>query len=89
MEVSEFPPPRLGDFQIWWIPRIPGKPFTKRVSTPEEGKLLLDVLAEYDLFLLENRLREDFAVVGGLSVYEDNGNPEDPSWYDYEEEYSE
>ena len=81
--------PQLGDLKVWWIPQIPGKRFEYEIKTIEEGELLLDALAEYDQFLYDNNHRTDYSNAGGIVVLEDNGNPEDPSWYDYEEEYSE
>ena len=67
--------------RVWWIPQVPGKPFTAEVSSLEEGRLLLDVLAAYDLFQLAHRIKPDFSNVGGLQAFsEETGDWED--WYD-------
>jgi hypothetical protein len=36
--------------RVWWIPQIPGEPFYVSVNSLEEAKLILNTLAEYDLF---------------------------------------
>ncbi len=63
--------PQEGDLQVWWIPQVPMKPFTHPVRSVDEGMQLLDALAKYDIFQLENNIKPDFANAGGLSVFED------------------
>jgi hypothetical protein len=65
--------------RVWWIPQIPGKPFLVPVANAPEAKKLLDVLAAYDIFQFENRIKPDYCNAGGLSVYEDG---EWTDWYD-------
>lgn len=65
--------------RVWWMPQIPMEPFTVEVKTIREGKLLLNTLADYDLFQLKNRIKPDFCNAGGLSVLEDG---EWNDWYD-------
>lgn len=58
------------ELRVWWIPQVGRcKPFHYKVRTLAEGKLLLDALAEYDLFQLKNNIKPDFANIGGLSVF--------------------
>jgi hypothetical protein len=57
------------------------KPFNFPVQTPDEACLLLEVLALYDLFQLENNVKPDYANAGGLNIYEDGDWVE---WYDQE-----
>ena len=67
--------------RVWWIPQVPGKPFMAEVTSVAEGRLVLDVLAAYDLFQLAHRVKPDFSNVGGLQVFsEEMGEWED--WYD-------
>lgn len=78
-----------GDLRVWWIPQIPGKPFRRSVKTLAEAKLLLETLADYDLFQLENKVRGDFSNTGGLHVFdkndtEDSRNGSWVDWYDDE-----
>ncbi len=61
---------KKGDLRIWWIPQVPMNPFHMEVNSITEGKLLLETLAKYDLFQLENNIKPDFANAGGLEIYE-------------------
>lgn len=68
-----------GDLKVWWIPQVPGARFEVPVHSLKEAKLLLDTLADYDLFQLEHRIKPDYCNVGGLMVYEDG------EWVDWED----
>jgi hypothetical protein len=68
--VSSTDTAKEGDLQIWWIPQIPGKSFLVPVASVEEAMKLLDVLAEYDAFQFNNRIKGDYCNAGGLNVYE-------------------
>lgn len=69
--------------KVWWIPQVPMKAF--EVAIPEGDNqiemaiLLLQTLADYDIFQLENNIKPDFSNVGGLSVLEDG------EWVDWED----
>lgn len=65
--------------RIWWIPQIPGKPFHVLVPNLVTAKLLLETLANYDLFQLEHNIKPDYSNAGGLQIFQD-GDWED--WYD-------
>lgn len=74
-----------GDLRIWWIPQIGcGAQFNVDVESPEEAKKLLTVLASYDMFQLEHRIKPDFCNAGGLCVYESDGDGgfDWCDWYD-------
>ncbi len=73
--------PNEGDLQVWWIPQVPCKAFEVPVKTREEAVLILDTLAYYDLFQLENNIKPDYCNTGGLNVFEDG---EWSTWYDEE-----
>jgi hypothetical protein len=66
-----YPEPQEGDLRIWWIPQIPMHPFFVPVENAQEGKLILRVLAAYDLFQLRHNVKPDYCNAGGLEVYED------------------
>lgn len=51
---------------VWWIPQVPMQAFRVNVKTVDEAKLLLDALAKYDLFQLENHIKPDYCNAGGL-----------------------
>lgn len=77
-----------GDLRVWWIPQIPGKPFVQHVATLVEAKLLLDMLADYDQFQLDHRIKPDYANAGGLEVFDARDTVDDHlcgewvDWYD-------
>lgn len=62
---------KKGAMRVWHIPQIPGKAFHVSVGNPEEAKKILDVLAYYDLFQFENRIKPDYCNAAGLEVFED------------------
>lgn len=74
-------PPSAGSLRVWWIPQIPMKPFTVSVESVAEARKLLDVLAAYDAFQFENRIKPDYCNAGGLSVFEDG------EWLDWTDEW--
>lgn len=67
--MTELPKPKDGDIKIWWIPQIPGKPFEVPVSSLVEAQKILDVLADYDLFQLKQKVKPDFCNAGGVMVF--------------------
>ncbi len=83
--------PKFGDLQVWWIPQVGmSATFTVPVATVAEGAKLLETLALYDLFQLDNRIKPDYCNVGGLSRYEENNGDDVPGWCDwYDEETGE
>lgn len=81
-------------FRVWWIPQLGmKKSFLVYVDTLEKAALLLNVLADYDKFQLDNRVKGDYANAGGVCVWdkeqmkEDSSNPEikenDWGWSDW------
>lgn len=73
--------------KVWWIPQVPGKAFDIPVESLEEASFILDVLAAYDLFQYEHRIKPDFANAGGLVVWDEDSDGEGtPGWIDYYDE---
>jgi hypothetical protein len=66
--------------KVWWIPQIPGASFEVPVASVDEAKKILTVLANYDLFQYENRIKGDYCNAGGLVTLEDG------DWVDWEDE---
>ena len=64
--------PKNGDLIVWWIPQVPMKPFYYPVNSPQEAFVLLDALAKYDLFQLENNIKPDYSNAGGLMIFNDD-----------------
>jgi hypothetical protein len=79
--------PKQGDLKVWHIPQVPGKPFEVPVNNIEEAKLILNVLANYDTFQFENKIKPDYCNVQGLVVYDENfdGDGND-DWVEWEDE---
>lgn len=72
-----------GDLRVWWIPQVPMHSFNVLVKNVEEAKLLLNTLADYDIFQFKNRIKPDYSNTGGLQVFE---NGEWVEWYNEEGE---
>lgn len=68
--------------KVWWIPQIPGARFEVPVATVAEGVKLMDVLAKYDAFQFEHRIKPDYCNAGGLMMIDSDGEWGD--WYDEE-----
>lgn len=80
--------PEVNDLRIWHIPQIPGKPFVVNsfvvdVSSVDEGAKLLKILADYDLFQFNNRIKADYANAQGLEIYDGESWID---WYDKNDE---
>lgn len=73
--------PSEGDLKVWHIPQVPGKSFQVSVKDYAEAEKVMETLAFYDLFQLEEKVKPDFANVQGVSIFEDgdwsNYDPED------------
>jgi hypothetical protein len=67
--------------RVWWIPQVPMNPFYVPVKTVDEAALLLNTLADYDLFQLANHIKPDYSNAGGLEELDENGE-----WYEYYDE---
>lgn len=63
--------PKLGDMRVWHVPQVPMKPFFIKVTTLAEAISCLIVLAKYDQFQLENRIKPDYCNAQGLERFED------------------
>lgn len=70
-------------YRVWWIPQVPMRSFEVFVSTLTEAKLLLTVLADYDLFQFENRVKPDYCNAGGVQVQEGLSDGNGPEWCDW------
>lgn len=57
-------------YRVWWIPQIPMKSFKVEVDSLDKAKLLTEVLADYDLFQYENKVKPDYSNTGGIETFE-------------------
>jgi hypothetical protein len=53
------------ELRVWWIPQVPMKQFSYPVPNVAAAKLLIDALAEYDLFQFQNGIKPDYCNTGG------------------------
>lgn len=57
-------------YRVWWNPQVGRcKLFYIPVRSPEEGKMVLDILSAYDYFQFNNKIKGDFCNTGGLQMY--------------------
>lgn len=57
--------------RVWWVPQVPMKAFVYEVPDQETAELVVDILAQYDLFQFENRIKPDYCNAGGIQAWED------------------
>lgn len=70
--------------KVWHIPQVPGNPFLVDVDSKAEGKKIMDILAEYDLFQFDNNIKPDYSSVSGLQEEQEEGG-----WHDVDLESEE
>lgn len=76
-----------GALQVWWVPQVPMKAFEVDVSSVAEGVKVMEVLADYDKFQFENRVKPDYCNAGGLRSWcEDSDGEGNPGWEDWYDE---
>ena len=80
IQKEHFSSPKEGDLRIWWIPQVPMNSFHYPVKSIHEAKLMLETLAQYDLFQYEHNIKPDFSNAGGLEIFEGE------EWLDWENE---
>lgn len=64
----------MSKLKIWWIPNPPQKAFEREVSSIEEAILLLNFIADYDLYLGDDLISSN---AGGLMEFVDG------EWLEY------
>lgn len=83
MKYQDVNKPKLvkkGQLRVWHKPQIPMYPFYVYVDNIKEAKQILEVLAMYDSFQLEYRIKPDYSNASGLETYENN------KWIDWHDE---
>jgi len=76
--------------QIWCISQVPMGMFTVDVDSLSEAKLLLNTLADYDLFQFKNNIKSNYCNAGGLRMRDEDLDPDEvtgdywSAWYDEE-----
>lgn len=78
----------INKLRVWWIPQAGmDNTFYVPVQSIEEGKKVLDLLAAYDAFQLENRVKGDYCNVGGLQVFDEEVQDWNDWFMETEEDY--
>lgn len=74
-----------GELRCWWVPQVPMRAFHVLVTSLVEARLVLDTLARYDLFQLENKVKPDYSNAGGLQIFDANDKTDSDggSWVDW------
>ena len=64
----------MSNLRVWWIPQIGmgGQPFVRNVENVKEGWKFLDILADYDLYQFDNKIKPDYSNVGGLEIFDED-----------------
>ena len=79
---------KIGDLQVWWVPQVPMAPFDVPVDSVEIGVKIMAVLADYDIFQFEHKVKPDYSNAGGLQRWcadrDGEGEPGWEEWYDEE-----
>lgn len=70
------------------FPQVPCKAFHVEVNSIEEAIKIMDVLANYDIFQYENRIKPDYCNVTTLEIWEEDCDGEgNPGWSNWHDEY--
>jgi hypothetical protein len=75
------------EFKLWWIPQVPMKPFEVEIASIDEGRKLSTILANYDKFQFENKVKPDYCNVGGISFR--HPKVTEGEWWDVPEDQDE
>lgn len=65
--------PSLNDLRVMHTPQVPGPHFKIDVTSIEEAVRLANILADYDLFQFENKIKPDYANMTSVQRYEEDG----------------
>lgn len=60
--------------RVCHFPQIPCKPFIVEVKNLEEAKKIFDVLANYDLFQYDNKIKPDYCNMTVLEEWDEEEN---------------
>ena len=74
---------KKGQLRAWHIPQVPMQPFKIYVSSPKEAKFVMEILAIYDLFQFNQKIKPDYSNAQGLEVFENN------EWSEWQDEEGE
>jgi hypothetical protein len=63
----------MDKLRVWWIPQAGATEgaFYVPVKTVEEGKKVMDMLAAYDAYQRQNRIKPDYCNCGGVQRWDE------------------
>lgn len=78
----------MGKLRVWWIPQIGiEETFYIPVESAEEGKKVMDLLAAYDAFQLQNKVKPDYSNVGGVQRWDEDSHEWEDWYMETEDDY--
>lgn len=71
----------MDKLRVWWIPQAGAteNSFYVPVETVEEGKRVMDMLAAYDAYQRQNRIKPDYCNCGGIQRWDEDSQ----DWEDW------
>jgi uncharacterized short protein YbdD (DUF466 family) len=61
--------PKTGALRVWYVAKVPMKPFHVPVKTVTQAKMMLHILQDYDSHLEQAKLKPEWENSCGLEVY--------------------
>ena len=80
--------PKIGDLRVWHVPQVPMQQFYVPVTSVDEARKVIAILADYDQFQFKHRVKGDYCNTSGLQVYEEDNGDGVPGWCDWYDEES-
>ena len=73
--------PKKGDLKVWWIPQVPmDDPFEVPVESVKQGLMISGILAAYDGYQFEHKIKPDYSNAGGIAKFDGE------EWIDVDED---
>lgn len=79
----------MDKLRVWWIPQAgaTGEAFYVPVETVEEGKKVMDMLAAYDAYQRQNRIKPDYCNCGGVQRWDETSQDWEDWYMETEDDY--
>lgn len=61
-----------GEMKVWHVPQIPCPAFEVQVGSLVEAVKVMNLLALYDQFQFDHKIKPDYANVSGVVTFEDS-----------------
>lgn len=79
----------MDKLRVWWIPQAGAteEVFYVPVKTVEEGKKVMDMLAAYDAYQRQNRIKPDYCNCGGVQRWDEDSQDWEDWYMETEDDY--